>query len=207
MSCYKIAVIGDSTVGKTSLILRAINNEFLTTSPTIGASFTVYQSEVEGDVKLHVWDTAGQERFRSLVPMYLRNVHAVVAIYDITSYESFHNLVHTWLPIVKNLTQTSDIKPNIYIVANKWDLVENKFNNNGYRDEIKANDAKIKEIEYFEDSKTYVTSAYTGHNIKTLFETISIDVHSKSPGFELLDPNGLSISKNNDTSWTLCTIF
>ncbi|CAG8765993.1 9377_t:CDS:2, partial [Acaulospora colombiana] len=71
-------------VGKSSLALRFSNNEFQQfNDPTIGATFLVYSCNFDDRrVKFEIWDTSGQERFHSLAPMYYRNAHAVVVVYD-----------------------------------------------------------------------------------------------------------------------------
>jgi len=87
----KVVLLGDTGVGKTSTVLRYVEQRFLTSStPTIGASFLSKTIWVSGSrVKLQLWDTAGQERFRSLAPMYYRGAAAAVLVYDVTSADTF----------------------------------------------------------------------------------------------------------------------
>jgi len=94
----KIVLLGDTGVGKTSLVLRYVEQRFNPVStPTIGASFLTKTIWVnENRVKLQIWDTAGQERFRSLAPMYYRGASAALLIYDVSSEDSFQK-VKEWV--------------------------------------------------------------------------------------------------------------
>ncbi|KAF2880333.1 hypothetical protein ILUMI_25846 [Ignelater luminosus] len=99
MKIYKVIVVGDSNVGKTSLTYRFCEGKFLEASEaTIGVDFRERTVNIEGeDIKLQLWDTAGQERFRkSMVQHYYRNVHAIVIVYDVTNKSSFDSLNH-WI--------------------------------------------------------------------------------------------------------------
>lgn len=95
---FKILLIGDSGVGKTSLLFRYVdgifNPEF---QSTIGVDFKITTLGVDGrQVKMQLWDTAGQDRFRNIVASYYRGAHGIVLVYDVTSTQSFEN-VQTWL--------------------------------------------------------------------------------------------------------------
>nr|XP_008192110.1 PREDICTED: ras-related protein Rab-33B [Tribolium castaneum] len=89
---FKIIVIGDSNVGKTSLTYRFCEGAFLEQSEaTIGVDFRSRNLTLDGELQL--WDTAGQERFRSsMVKHYYRNTHAIVLVYDVTNAASFDSL-------------------------------------------------------------------------------------------------------------------
>jgi len=93
----KILLVGDSGVGKSSLLARFISDSFDEQSPTVGVDFKLKHVDVDGTrLKLTVWDTAGQERFRTLTSSYYRSAHGVVFVYDVTSRESFENARETW---------------------------------------------------------------------------------------------------------------
>jgi len=87
----KIVILGDTGVGKTSIVLQYVENRFnVMSSPTIGASFLSKTLWIDGArCRLQLWDTAGQERFRSLAPMYYRGAAAAVLVYDVTSPETY----------------------------------------------------------------------------------------------------------------------
>ncbi|XP_066579264.1 ras-related protein Rab-35 [Amia ocellicauda] len=95
---FKLLIIGDSNVGKSSLLLRFADNTFSGSYiTTIGVDFKIRTVEMEGErVKLQIWDTAGQERFRTITSTYYRNTHGVIIVYDVTNPESFVN-VKRWL--------------------------------------------------------------------------------------------------------------
>eukprot|EP01118_Nematostelium_gracile_P000785 TRINITY_DN10791_c0_g1_i1.p1 TRINITY_DN10791_c0_g1~~TRINITY_DN10791_c0_g1_i1.p1 ORF type:complete len:223 (-),score=40.43 TRINITY_DN10791_c0_g1_i1:17-685(-) len=94
----KLVVLGDTGVGKTSIVLQYVENRFnVMSSPTIGASFLSKTLWVDGvRCRLQLWDTAGQERFRSLAPMYYRGAAAAILVYDVTNAESFRK-VKEWV--------------------------------------------------------------------------------------------------------------
>jgi small GTP-binding protein len=89
---YKIVLIGDSTVGKTSLINAYLRHDGLHSS-TVGATCTTFVSTVDDrPVQLHIWDTAGQDTFRNLVPVYARGAHAAIIVFAQNKLESFIHL-------------------------------------------------------------------------------------------------------------------
>lgn len=95
-STFKILLIGDSNVGKSSILLRFTDDKFLSpedTSATIGVDFKVKMLEIdERRYKLTIWDTAGQERFRTLTSSYYRGAQGVILVYDVSKRESFEHL-------------------------------------------------------------------------------------------------------------------
>eukprot|EP00062_Callorhinchus_milii_P027006 gi/632989795/ref/XP_007883839.1/ PREDICTED: ras-related protein Rab-35-like [Callorhinchus milii] len=95
---FKLLIIGDSGVGKSSLLLRFSENTFSGSYiTTIGVDFKIRTVEINGEkIKLQIWDTAGQERFRTITSTYYRNTHGVIIVYDVTNPESFVN-VKRWL--------------------------------------------------------------------------------------------------------------
>jgi small GTP-binding protein len=122
---YKILMLGDSGVGKSSIILRFTNDRYTPNFlPTIGIDFktkmmTVPPSSTSGaqrSVKLVLWDSAGQERFRTITKSYLRGSHAVAIVYDCTDRQSFEN-VDMWLAQLEEMC----ISAAVALVANKSD--------------------------------------------------------------------------------------
>ena len=89
----KLLLVGDSGVGKSSLLLRFCNDTFEELSPTIGVDFKLKYMDMAGKrLKLTVWDTAGQERFRTLTSAYYRGAQGIVYVYDITRRDTFEAL-------------------------------------------------------------------------------------------------------------------
>ncbi|KAJ2338729.1 Vacuolar protein sorting-associated protein 21 [Coemansia sp. RSA 2618] len=113
--------VGEAAVGKSSLVLRFVNDDFVENKePTIGAAFMTQKVRLEDTVlKLDIWDTAGQERFHSLAPMYYRNAQAAVVVYDITRASSLDK-AKSW---IKELQRQANPNIVIALVGNKLDLV------------------------------------------------------------------------------------
>jgi len=122
----KVVILGDSSVGKSSILYRLRHNEFKRMSDsTIGCEFIVHNVRSgENDVKLLLWDTAGQEVFRSFTKNFLRGATAVVIVFDVTNPGSFDSIIG-WINEIKAIY----IKPVVIIVGNKLDLgdkIENR---------------------------------------------------------------------------------
>ena len=131
IATFKIAIIGNSSVGKTSIVRRFINDNFsASTESTIGAQFCsktvdVYPSLNDNTpvkVKLQIWDTAGEEKFRSVAPIYYKNTSAVAMIYDVTDIDSFRSL-QKWYEEVEASYSNEGSEPILYaVVGNKSDM-------------------------------------------------------------------------------------
>jgi len=123
MSGYpvKLVLLGESNVGKSSLVLRFVQNKFLErTEGTIGAAFLTKSLSLDENttIRFEIWDTAGQERYHSLAPMYYRGAPAAIVVYDIGSLSSFEK-GKSW---VSELRTAGDSKITIAFVGNKSDL-------------------------------------------------------------------------------------
>eukprot|EP01084_Bolivina_argentea_P239226 402111_1 len=120
----KLVLLGDSRVGKSSVVIRFVKNEFDQYKfPTIGATFLT-QSVSVGDylVKFEIWDTAGQEKYRSLAPLYYRGASAALVVYDITNRESFDN-ARKWIEEVQTQEGHHVV---VGLAGNKVDLAANR---------------------------------------------------------------------------------
>ncbi|XP_027772217.1 ras-related protein RABC1 isoform X2 [Solanum pennellii] len=94
---FKLLLIGDSGVGKSSLLLSFTSDAFEDLSPTIGVDFKVKHVTLGGKkLKLAIWDTAGQERFRTLTSSYYRGAQGIIMVYDVTRRDTFTNLSDIW---------------------------------------------------------------------------------------------------------------
>jgi len=124
---FKIVLVGDTDVGKTSLTSKILTNRFHESSyPTIGVNFsckTFHISNSEDPIKLHVWDTAGMERFRSISPLYYRNSSAIFLVYDISNRKSFENIKSYWINEI-NIDENKFLK--VYLIGNKTDMIHNR---------------------------------------------------------------------------------
>ena len=141
----KVIILGDSNVGKTTLIQRLINKEFVNPSATLGIEYHTYIISLnEFKIRMQIWDTAGQEKFNSLVKSYYQNTEVGIFIYSIDKEDSFDN-IKTWYNNFKeNSTQNSF---NI-LVGNKKDLEEEKRQVSFEKGE---NFAKENEFKFFKE--------------------------------------------------------
>ncbi|KAL8270347.1 hypothetical protein Esti_005734 [Eimeria stiedai] len=116
----KLLLIGDSGVGKSSLLLRFAENKYDEQQlSTIGVDFRVRFLTIDGvRLKLAIWDTAGQERFRTLTSSYYRGAQGIILVYDVGCRESFKNCSHWLQEAEKHGTVPGSVK---MIVANKVD--------------------------------------------------------------------------------------
>ncbi|XP_010243197.1 PREDICTED: ras-related protein RABC2a isoform X1 [Nelumbo nucifera] len=117
---FKILLIGDSGVGKSSLLVSFISNHVNDLSPTIGVDFKIKMLTIDGKrLKLTIWDTAGQEKFRTLTSSYYRGAQGIILVYDVTRRETFTNLSDVWKKEIELYSTNQDcIK---VLVGNKVD--------------------------------------------------------------------------------------
>ena len=120
---FKILILGDSNVGKTSLLLKFTDNIFKETHiTTIGVEYKEKEITLDNiKYKLNIWDTAGQERFKSITKNFFKSADGIIFVYDITNKSTFDN-IKNWLIEAEN--KTSDFKS--IIVGNKIDLEKNR---------------------------------------------------------------------------------
>ena len=152
----QLLIIGDSTVGKTSILSRFANGTFNANYlATVGLdNFTKDETIDDKNVHIKIWDTAGQERFKALTKGFFRNAEGIMIVYDVTNQETFDSLKN-WIQSIKdNMGNDFMERVPIVIIGNKIDSDER---------EVKTEDAesfcKQQNYPYFE------TSAKTGENI------------------------------------------
>lgn len=193
---YKLVLLGESAVGKSSIVNRLIRNDFDEfKESTIGAAFLTKSFKIkkpnrradgeEGSdevlVKFDIWDTAGQERYKSLAPMYYRNAQCALVVYDISSEKSWFK-AKKW---VAELRRQTSFKANltnmvIALVGNKTDLPESIR-------QVSTHDA----FEYSREENLlfFEVSAKSGQGITQVFEQVS-QVLSNIYGNELNKNSG-----------------
>ena len=122
---FKILLVGDSGVGKSSILMRFTTDNFEDMSPTIGVDFKLKMLELEGKrLKLTIWDTAGQERFRTLTSSYYRGAQGIIFAYDVTRKDTFKSLQELWMSEVDMYSTIPDaIK---MVVGNKVDRSQDR---------------------------------------------------------------------------------
>ncbi|MHA1269926.1 MAG: Rab family GTPase [Candidatus Helarchaeota archaeon] len=158
---FKLVITGDAGCGKTSLIRRYADNKFDENyKPSIGADFTLKVINFSSyDVILTCWDIGGQDLFDSLRNYYYFGSNASIIVFDVTRPETFERIGTKWLPDIR--THVGDIP--VLILANKVDLGEERKVTQEMIDE-KAKEWGVEILE---------TSAKTGKNVKSAFETIA----------------------------------
>ena len=117
---FKIIIVGNSGVGKSSLLKKAVIDKFKEDyHPTIGFELQLIYYKINGKkIKLQIWDTCGQEMYRSLIQGFYRNSSLALLTYSITDQKSFDDLSE-WVKEIKN---NSEEKISIFVVGNKYDL-------------------------------------------------------------------------------------
>ena len=121
---FKVLLLGNSNVGKSSLFLRFVDDIWNDTFvPTIGVDFKIKTLEIDAKkIKMQIWDTAGQERFKNIIASYYRGANGILLIYDVTDKDSFKNLSNWWIEIEKNASK------NVLrlLIGNKSDLEDKR---------------------------------------------------------------------------------
>ena len=161
---FKIILIGDSSVGKTNIFTKYLNDEFDPDSKaTVGVEFGTKNLKINNKlIKVQIWDTAGQERYRSITSAYYKGAKGSLLVYDITNKLTFDNL-DKWISELKN-NGDSDI--SMILVGNKTDLESNRV----VSLEEGKNKAKFNKMAFIE------TSALNGNNIEKAFNELITDI-------------------------------
>lgn len=163
----KVVMIGDSFVGKTSIINCLITGNINETKPTIGSQHHKYTflNDSNKEINLDLWDTAGQERFRSVIPMYYKGARAIIVVFDITNKDTFDG-AKKWIDEIEQNNKNC----LIFLVGNKIDLVAQRSVSQEAIEEYKT----IKKIDYLE------CSAKENLNIENIFKVIGNKVPDAS---------------------------
>ena len=157
---FKILLLGDSGVGKSSLLLRYTKHEFnVDMRSTIGVEFALKYLKIDNfQLKVQIWDTAGMERYRSITSAYYKGAKGVIIVYDICREKSFEN-VDKW---IEDFKSKADEDAVILLIGNKNDL-DDKREVNKEEAELKAQKNKFAFME---------TSAKDNNNVDKAFETL-----------------------------------
>ena len=161
---FKLVLLGDSAVGKSSLVLRFVRGQFFEyQESTIGAAFLTQTVALnDTTVKFEIWDTAGQERYHSLAPMYYRGAAAAVVVYDLTSQDSFAR-AQAWL---RELQQQDNPNLVMALAGNKADLA----------DQRQVAEAEARAYAEQNGLLFFETSAKTAANVEAVFNEIATRV-------------------------------
>ena len=184
---FKIVLIGESGVGKTSIISQFVDQIFeddLQTST--GGSFSSKTLTFNNGkiIKLEIWDTAGQERYRALTKIFYKNALAAVLVYDITRKQSFEELKNYWIKQIKESAPENII---LAIAANKSDLLDREqVNEDEARNFAKENNALF-----------YETSAKNSIGVNELFIGIGKKFYGLDPDLKLKDDNNENVRSDS----------
>ncbi|XP_056153487.1 ras-related protein Rab-37-like [Lampris incognitus] len=177
---HKTILVGDSGVGKTSLLVQFDQGKFIpgSFSATVGIGFTNKEVPVDNvKVKLQIWDTAGQERFRSVTHAYYRDAQALLLLYDITSKSSFDN-IRAWLTEIHEYAHSEVV---IMLLGNKADMSGERVIRRDEGEKL----AREYSVPFME------TSAKTGVNVELAFTAVAKELkhrairHPNEPKFQI----------------------
>ncbi|CRG98739.1 ras-related protein Rab-5A, putative [Plasmodium relictum] len=220
-SSYKTVLLGESSVGKSSIVLRLTKDTFHdNTNTTIGASFCTYvvnlnelkvknnninknnnndnilnennNNESVCNIKFDIWDTAGQERYASIVPLYYRGATCAIVVFDISNSNSLDR-AKTWVNQLK-------ISSNYIII-----LVANKIDKNKFQ-------VDMLEVQKYaqENNLLFIqTSAKTGTNIKNIFYMLAEEIYKniinkKGSIDNTINKNLISLDKEKNQKKNCC---
>ncbi|MFW9771164.1 MAG: Rab family GTPase [Candidatus Heimdallarchaeota archaeon] len=165
---FKITILGDAAVGKTSLINQFVEGSFQEDyKPTLGANIVrkdVDLSEINAQIRLIMWDLAGQEKYNVIRSMYFQGCVGALVVYDITRYQTFENVESKWLKDFKKYVK----KEGAYV------LIGNKIDLDVQRAVSKENGKEL--AEKIQASDFIETSAKYGENVEKAFKNLVFQI-------------------------------
>ena len=180
----KYIIIGDAAVGKSNLLLRYVHGQFKPEYQlTIGVEFGAKNIEISNKIfRIQIWDTAGQESFRSITRAYYKNSVCAMVVYDITSRDSFNNVM-SWIEDCKNQSPKTIF---MILVGNKCDLEDKRQVSYEEGQDL----AEKNELLFFE------TSAKDGINVEEIFVNSAKEISKKiEQGYYDLENDSCGIKK------------
>ena len=168
-----MVTLGDSKVGKTSLILRYVDDEFnLNYLSTMGFDLKIKKIKLSNnkEVKVKIFDTAGQERFKSIASNYLKKAEGIILVYDITDRISFEN-IDNW---VDDINKEGENSKAIILIGNKSDKEDERTIQKEEGEKLAKNCCG--------GIKFYETSCQTGENVEKAINDLVNDVYNKYSG-------------------------
>ena len=199
---FKVVLVGESGVGKTSIITQFIDQTFQEDQQsTTGGTFSTKSVVCDNGkvLKFEIWDTAGQERYRALTKMFYKDANAAVLVYDITRKDSFEEMQNYWANQIKDCSPPGII---LAIAANKSDLIDNEAVDEEvarkFANELGAIfvSTTAKQIEPINDLFIQIAKKYTGSSEITIKE--EEDGQDQPKGGDNKDTVKLSKEKTNN---------
>jgi small GTP-binding protein len=186
---FRTVTIGDSSVGKTSLVNKFIRDRFDPSEKnTIGALYDVFTEEVDGRaVEIQIWDTAGQEQYRSLTPVYFRSAAAALLVFDLSNRQSFEHL-DDW---VTSFRSSSRDRAILFLIGNKCDLTDTRT----------IFEEEAKEWADHHSCSYIETSARSGSGISQLFKSVAATLannHLHAIEAQVMKPKQVSLNGRRD---------
>ncbi|XP_069322231.1 ras-related protein Rab-17 [Eulemur rufifrons] len=158
---FKLVLLGSGSVGKSSLALRYVKNDFKSILPTVGCAFFTKVVELgASSLKFEIWDTAGQEKYHSVCHLYFRGANAALLVYDVTRKDSFHK-AQQWLRELEKEFHPGEVV--VMLVGNKTDLSEER-------------EVTFEEGKEFADRERLLfmeTSAKLNHQVSEVFSAVA----------------------------------
>lgn len=187
---YKIVLIGDSGVGKSSLAGFFVHGKPAKyIDSTVGAAFFATEKKFNDQlVKLQIWDTAGQERFRSLAELYYRGSHGAILVFDVSNIESFENLRY-WISKYQYATENTPI----VVVANKVDIDEDRW---------AISRQQMKQFSTDLNYSIFFVSAKNGTGITEIFDLLVKDIVQTTNSITI--ENSIYITDKTSESYCEC---
>ncbi len=195
---FKILLIGNSGVGKSSLLLRFADDTFTDNfMPTIGVDFKIRTLEVDGrTIKLQIWDTAGQERFKTITSSYYKGAHGIIVVYDITDKESFKNIDNWMTEVEKHASENV----SRILVGNKCDMDESRQVPTDEGKEL-ADQYNIRFMETSAKESSFVEEAFTLMTKEIKSRVVHTDQRKPSgTGKKLTAPKNKKLEKKSGGS-------
>ena len=179
---FKILTIGESDVGKTSILRRFVQNKFVKNHlSTIGIDYHTKTLHIYGkEIKLRIWDTAGQERYHNITTQVFKGSDGIILVYDVNEETSFSKITN-WIEQINSNVSEEEI--TLVLIGNKIDIPNRAISKE--KGEEKANSLGI---------KYYETSALTGIGINEAFEGLTKEIMEKK---QMINNERKSISITN----------
>jgi len=189
---FKVVVLGESGVGKTSLLVRYVQNSFtIATKSTIGSDFLSKDVTVDGKpATLQIWDTAGQERYQGLGTSFYRGADGVIFVFDVTRKNTFEELAQWKKAFLIQIGQEGNDEFPMLILANKVDR----------ENERQVTKQEVKDWCGKQNLTFYETSAKEAVNVDKAFETIAKIILTKTPEENIKFNTSLNLEKDTKKS-------